>query len=184
MGFKSAPASAFANILPMERTRGTCCRPRTPRCTRRRTAGAATYSFFTAELTDATRRRQKLEFDLQHALARDEFVLYYQPLVATETGGITGVEALLRWRHPEQGMIFPNQFVPQLEELGLMTDVGNWVLRTACMQNAAWQKAGLPPIRMMVNLSSTQFYRSQYCEQRKAGAHRNPAWIRNGWSWS
>jgi diguanylate cyclase (GGDEF)-like protein len=118
------------------------------------------YSFFTAELTDATRRRQKLEFDLQHALARDEFVLYYQPLVATETGGITGVEALLRWRHPEQGMIFPNQFVPQLEELGLMADVGNWVLRTACAQNAAWQKAGLTPVRVMVNLSSTQFYRS------------------------
>lgn len=122
--------------------------------------GRGTYSFFTAELTDATRRRQKLEFDLQHALARGEFVLYYQPLVATDTGGITGVEALLRWRHPEQGMIFPNQFVPQLEELGLMTDVGTWVLRTACLQNAAWQKAGLPPVRMMVNLSSTQFYRS------------------------
>ncbi len=123
-------------------------------------SGRGIYSFFTAELTDATRRRQKLEFDLQHALARDEFVLYYQPLVATETGGITGVEALLRWRHPEQGMIFPNQFVPQLEELGLMGDVGNWVLRTACLQNAAWQKAGLPPVRVMVNLSSTQFYRS------------------------
>jgi len=122
--------------------------------------GRGNYSFFTPELTDATRQRQKLEFDLQHALARDEFVLYYQPLVATDTGGITGVEALLRWRHPEQGMIFPNQFVPQLEELGLMSEVGNWVLRTACLQNAAWQKAGLPPIRMMVNLSSTQFYRS------------------------
>jgi diguanylate cyclase (GGDEF)-like protein/PAS domain S-box-containing protein len=123
-------------------------------------SGRGNYSFFTAELTDATRQRQKLEFDLQHALGRDEFVLYYQPLVATESGGITGVEALLRWRHPEQGMIFPNQFVPQLEELGLMADVGNWVLRTACMQNAAWQKAGLPPVRVMVNLSSTQFYRS------------------------
>jgi diguanylate cyclase (GGDEF)-like protein/PAS domain S-box-containing protein len=121
--------------------------------------GRGNCSFFTAELTDATRRRQRLEFDLKHALARDEFVLYYQPLVATESGGITGVEALLRWRHPEQGLIFPNQFVPQLEELGLMAEVGNWVLRTACMQNAAWQKAGLPPIRVMVNLSSTQFYR-------------------------
>ena len=123
-------------------------------------SGRGKYSFFTAELTDATRRRQKLEFDLQHALARDEFVLYYQPLVATDTGGITGVEALLRWRHPEQGMIFPNQFVPQLEELGMMTDVGNWVLKTACAQNAAWQKAGLQPVRMMVNLSSSQFYRT------------------------
>ena len=143
-------------------------------------SGRGNYSFFTAELTDATRRRQKLEFDLQHALARDEFMLYYQPLVATETGGITGVEALLRWRHPEQGMIFPNQFVPQLEELGLMTDVGNWVLRTACAQNAAWQKAGLPPVRMMVNMSSTQFYRSHIASSVKralAESGLDPKWL-------
>ncbi|MGD1105843.1 MAG: EAL domain-containing protein [Terracidiphilus sp.] len=121
--------------------------------------GRGDYCFFTPELTDATRRRQKLEFDLQLALARDEFVLYYQPLVSTDSGGITGVEALLRWRHPEQGIIYPNQFVPQLEELGLMVEVGNWVLKTACKQNAAWQKEGIPPVRLMVNLSSTQFYR-------------------------
>ncbi len=121
--------------------------------------GRGDYCFFTPELTDATRRRQKLEFDLQNALARNEFVLYYQPLVSTDSGGITGVEALLRWRHPEQGMVYPNEFVPQLEELGQMVEVGNWVLRTACMHNAAWQKEGLPPVRMMVNLSSTQFYR-------------------------
>lgn len=143
-------------------------------------SGRGNYSFFTAELTDATRRRQKLEFDLQHALARDEFSLYYQPLVATETGSITGVEALLRWRHPEQGMIFPNQFVPQLEELGLMTDVGNWVLRTACMQNAAWQKAGLPPIRMMVNISSAQFYRSHIASSVKKAltdSGLDPKWL-------
>lgn len=143
-------------------------------------SGRGHYSFFTAELTDATRRRQKLEFDLQHALARDEFVLHYQPLVATETGGITGVEALLRWRHPEQGMIFPNQFVPQLEELGLMTDVGDWVLRTACAQNAAWQKAGLQPVRMMVNLSSTQFYRSHIAGSVKRALSESgldPKWL-------
>jgi diguanylate cyclase (GGDEF)-like protein/PAS domain S-box-containing protein len=121
--------------------------------------GRGNYCFFVPELTDATRHRQKLESDLQHAFTRQEFVLYYQPLVSTTSSGITGVEALLRWRHPIQGLIFPNQFVPQLEEMGLMVDVGNWVLRTACMQNAEWQKAGFPPIRMMVNLSSTQFYR-------------------------
>ncbi len=143
-------------------------------------SGRGNYSFFTADLTDATRRRQKLEFDLQHALAREEFVLYYQPLVATETGGITGVEALLRWQHPEQGMIFPNQFVPQLEELGMMTEVGNWVLRTACAQNVAWQKAGIPPIRMMVNLSSTQFYRSHIAASVKKALDEtglDPKWL-------
>ena len=121
--------------------------------------GRGVYCFFTPVLTDATRRRQKLEVDLRHALARGEFVLYYQPLVSTASGDITGMEALLRWRHPEQGIIFPNQFVPQLEELGLMIDVGDWVLKTSCMQNAAWQKEGFPPVRMMVNLSATQFYR-------------------------
>ncbi len=135
---------------------------------------------FTPELTDATRRWQKLEFDLQHALARGEFLLYYQPLVSTDSGGITGVEALLRWRHPEQGIIYPNQFVPQLEELGLMVDVGNWVLRTACMQNAAWQKEGLPPIRVMVNLSSTQFYRGNIVSNVKRAISESgldPKWL-------
>jgi EAL domain-containing protein (putative c-di-GMP-specific phosphodiesterase class I) len=143
-------------------------------------SGRGNYSFFTAELTDATRRRQKLEFDLQHALAREEFVLHYQPLVATETGGITGVEALLRWRHPEQGMVFPNEFVPQLEELGMMTEVGSWVLRTACAQNVAWQKSGLPPVRMMVNLSSTQFYRSHIASSVQTALEEtglDPKWL-------
>jgi EAL domain-containing protein (putative c-di-GMP-specific phosphodiesterase class I) len=95
-------------------------------------------------------------------------------------GGITGVEALLRWRHPEQGIVYPNQFVPQLEELGLMVEVGNWVLRTACKQNAAWQKEGLPPVRMMVNLSSTQFYRGNIVSNvRKALSESglDPEWL-------
>jgi diguanylate cyclase (GGDEF)-like protein/PAS domain S-box-containing protein len=138
------------------------------------------YAFFSAELTDATRRRQKLEFDLQHALARDEFVLYYQPLVSTDSGGITGMEALLRWRHPEQGIVYPDEFVPQLEELGLMVEVGNWVLRTACKHNAAWQKEGLPPVRMMVNVSSTQFYRGNIVSNvRKALSESglDPEWL-------
>jgi EAL domain-containing protein (putative c-di-GMP-specific phosphodiesterase class I) len=77
-------------------------------------------------------------------------------------------------------MIFPNQFVPQLEELGLMTDVGTWVLRTACMQNAAWQKAGLPPVRMMVNISSTQFYRSHIASSVKRALTESgldPKWL-------
>ncbi len=131
-------------------------------------SGRGKYSFFTAELTDATRRRQKLEFDLQHALARDEFVLYYQPLVATDTGGITGVEALLRWRHPEQGMIFPNQFVPQLEELGLMTDVGNLGaqnrLRTKCRMAKGWTSAGSHDGESVVIAVLPDSYRNQCAE--------------------
>ncbi len=118
-----------------------------------------TYLFFTSEFTEATRFRQKLENDLRHALRRDEFVLHYQPLVSTKLGTITGMEALLRWRHPEHGIIPPAQFIPQLEEMGLMVEVGHWVLETACRQNAAWQKQGLPPVRVAVNLSPQQFYR-------------------------
>jgi diguanylate cyclase (GGDEF)-like protein/PAS domain S-box-containing protein len=118
-----------------------------------------TYCFFTPELTEATQRRQKLENDLYQACARGEFVLHYQPLVLTNSGRITGVEALLRWYHPEEGLISPNEFIPQLEELGLIVEVGEWVLRTACLQNVAWQKEGIPRVRVTVNVSAQQFYR-------------------------
>ncbi len=121
-------------------SRGTCC-------------------FFTPELSEATRHRQNLEKDLHQACARNEFVLHYQPLVSTDSGRITGVEALLRWHHPEQGLISPNQFISLLEEMGLMAEVGQWVLRTACLQIVAWQKEGLPPLRLAVNVSAQQFYR-------------------------
>lgn len=121
--------------------------------------GRGIYCFFAPELTRATRRRQKLESDLYLALPRGEFALHYQPLVSTNSGRIKGVEALLRWYHPEEGLISPNGFIPQLEELGLMVEVGDWVLRTACLQCVAWQEQGLPPIRMAVNVSAQQFYR-------------------------
>ncbi|MFP5228573.1 MAG: putative bifunctional diguanylate cyclase/phosphodiesterase, partial [Acidobacteriota bacterium] len=114
---------------------------------------------FSAEMTEATRRRQKMQADLRHALTRGEFSLNYQPLVCTSTGVITGVEALLRWHHPQLGMISPAEFIPQLEELGLMAEVGRWVLRTACRQNAEWQRQGIPPVRVAVNLSAQQFSR-------------------------
>jgi diguanylate cyclase (GGDEF)-like protein/PAS domain S-box-containing protein len=122
-------------------------------------SGRGTACFFTPELSEATRHRHKLESDLHQACARSEFVLHYQPLVCTSSGRITGVEALLRWNHPEQGLIPPNQFIPILEELGLMAEVGQWVLRTACLQIVAWQKEGLTPLRLAVNVSAQQFYR-------------------------
>jgi len=122
-----------------ERGRGRCC-------------------FFSPTLTEAARRRQKLESDLLQASARDEFVVHYQPFVATNSDRITGMEALLRWRHPEQGLLSPNQFIPKLEELGLIVEVGRWVLRTACRQAVEWQRNGFPPIRVAVNVSSQQFY--------------------------
>jgi diguanylate cyclase (GGDEF)-like protein/PAS domain S-box-containing protein len=142
--------------------------------------GGGGFSFFVPELTDAMRLRQKLELELHHALARNEFVLYYQPLVSTVSDGITGVEALLRWRHPERGIIYPNAFVPQLEDLSLMVKVGYWVLKTACLQNAAWQKEGLPPVRMMVNLSDSQFYRGDIVSSVRSALAESglaPQWL-------
>ncbi|HKO17763.1 MAG TPA: EAL domain-containing protein, partial [Acidobacteriaceae bacterium] len=124
-----------------------------------KTKGRGIYCFFTPELSEEAKRRQKLEKDLHKACARGEFILHYQPQVSAVSGRITGMEALLRWNHPEQGMISPNQFIPLLEELGLMVEVGQWVIRTACLQNVAWQNAGLPPIRMAVNVSAQQFHR-------------------------
>jgi diguanylate cyclase (GGDEF)-like protein/PAS domain S-box-containing protein len=121
--------------------------------------GRGDYHFFTASLCEAAQRRLSLTNDARHALARGEFMLYYQPQVVAETGVITGVEALLRWQHPRHGLVSPDEFVPLLEETGLIAEVGNWVLHTACMQNAAWQREGLPPLRMAVNLSVHQFYR-------------------------
>jgi len=122
--------------------------------------GRGSHKFFTPELNVATERRLMLENDLHHASARGQFVLHYQPQISTKSGAITGVEALLRWNHPQLGLISPIEFIPLLEEMGLIIEVGKWVLKTACLQNVAWQKDGLPPVRMAVNVSAQQFYRS------------------------
>src|SRR3569623_1568620 len=101
--------------------------------------------------------RLNLETSLRHALKRDEFVRYYQPQISPESGRIVGVEALLRWRHHEHGLLLPEQFITLLEETGLIIPVGEWVLRTALGQARAWRDMNFSPIRVSVNLSSRQF---------------------------
>ena len=130
--------------------------------------GRGNFCFFSRALTQVTRRQQRIENDLQQACTRDEFVLHYMPIVATESGSMTGVEALLRWRHPELGMIAPNQFIPQLEELGLMVSVGNWVLRSACRQNVMWRREGFPSMRVAVNVSPQHFYHGNIVDTVRA----------------
>jgi EAL domain-containing protein (putative c-di-GMP-specific phosphodiesterase class I) len=103
--------------------------------------------------------RLKLEQGLRHALERRELELHYQPQMELRGGRIIGVEALLRWRHPQRGLISPMEFVPLAEETGLIEIIGEWVLRTACEQAKAWQQARLPALRMAVNLSPRQFLR-------------------------
>ncbi|UUL84041.1 EAL domain-containing response regulator [Sphingomonas qomolangmaensis] len=121
--------------------------------------GRGTCHFFTPELNEATSQRHNLIRDLQQAGAQHQFILHYQPQVTIENGKIAGLETLLRWCHPTEGMISPSVFVPLLEELELIEEVGAWALRTACLQNARWQQEGLPPMRIAVNLSAQQFYR-------------------------
>jgi diguanylate cyclase (GGDEF)-like protein/PAS domain S-box-containing protein len=142
--------------------------------------GRGTFCSFTPELNETTQLRHELEEDLRRACAQGEFVIHYQPLVSTDSGRITGVEALLRWHHPEKGMIGPNQFIPLLEEMGLMVEVGNWVLREACLQNLAWQKEGLPPVRVAVNVSAQQFYRGiivSAVEKALSETGLDPKWL-------
>lgn len=125
---------------------------------RAKSAGRANFQFFTQEMKDAFEWRKMLECDLRKAIAAgDQLELFYQPLVDGRSGSITAVEALLRWMHPNRGPIPPSEFIPVAEEGGLIVELGEWVLNTACAQNKHWQSEGLPLVRMAVNLSAVQF---------------------------
>jgi EAL domain-containing protein (putative c-di-GMP-specific phosphodiesterase class I) len=119
--------------------------------------GRNNFQFFKAEMNVKAVERQSLEGSLRRALERKEFLLHYQPKVNLETGEITGVEALIRWRQPDRGLVPPSQFVPIAEDCGLMIQIGRWVLREACRQARAWQRAGLPPVPITVNVSAVEF---------------------------
>lgn len=119
--------------------------------------GRNNYQFFTAEMNTAVSAKLSMESKLRHAMDRQELVVYYQPVVELCTGRIAGAEALLRWRDPDtQDLVPPSQFIPIAEETGLIVPLGEWVLRAACQQNKDWQDAGLPPLRVAVNLSARQ----------------------------
>ncbi len=119
--------------------------------------GKNTYQFYSADMSSRAFERLTLESNLRRALEHGEFHLYYQPQVDVTTGDIVGVEALLRWRHPEFGLVMPSDFIPLLEETGLIVPVGEWALDTACAQLVAWHGQGWPRLRLAVNLSPRQF---------------------------
>ncbi|NNG23451.1 bifunctional diguanylate cyclase/phosphodiesterase [Telluria aromaticivorans] len=119
--------------------------------------GRNNFQFYTPVMNEESMERVRIESALRNALERNEFVLHYQPQVDLKTGKIVGMEALIRWQHPEMGMVPPIRFIGIAEETGLIVQIGAWVMRTACAQNKAWQDAGLGKLRVAVNLSARQF---------------------------
>lgn len=120
--------------------------------------GRNDFQIFNADMLSVSINRLKLENELRKAITGEEFILNYQPQVDIETGRIVGIEALIRWDHPERGIVSPNHFIPFAEETGLIVSIGEWVLRAACKQNKAWQDQGLPAMPISVNLSMRQFF--------------------------
>ncbi len=118
------------------------------------------YQFYSRSMNEQAEQRLALEAELRHALDRRELVVHFQPQVDLRTGAIAGAEALIRWNHPIFGVLLPGRFLSVAEDVGLGSTLGEWVLRTACQHAKAWQASGLPPIRLAVNVSNSQFHDS------------------------
>ncbi len=115
------------------------------------------FQFYCRGMSTSLQRRIDMESHLHRALEQNEFILYYQPRIALASGACTAVEALIRWHHPELGLVMPGDFIPVAEQCGAIVEIGAWALREACRQNAAWRAQGLPSVRVSVNLSARQF---------------------------
>ena len=131
-------------------------------------AGKNNFRFYTAEMNAVIRERMEIEQGLRRALQENQFELYYQPQAEIQHLETIGMEALLRWHHPELGMIPPAKFIPIAEESGLIVPIGEWVLRAACRQISAWRAAGLPALKMAVNLSARQFREAKLLDTIKS----------------
>jgi len=119
--------------------------------------GGANYQFYTADMHSLAVHRLAMETNLRRAIQNEELLIHYQPRVSVDSLSITAVEALVRWQHPQLGLISPSEFIPLAEDTGLIVPIGEWVLRNACLQAQRWQQAGFPPIQMAVNISGRQF---------------------------
>ena len=121
-------------------------------------SGGANYQFYTADMHELATSRLALESSLRRAIQNEEFLLHYQPRVAVDSLAITGVEALVRWQHPQLGLVSPGEFIPLAEDTGLIVPIGEWVLRTACLQGRRWRDEGFAPIQIAVNICARQFH--------------------------
>jgi len=127
-------------------------------------SGGNAYQFYTPDMHARASKRFALETSLRHAVDNEEFLIHYQPRVAIDSLQIVGVEALVRWQHPELGLVSPAEFIPLAEETGLILPLGEWVLRTACKQNRKWQDKGFPAMSVGVNISARQFQQQHLAE--------------------
>ena len=141
--------------------------------------GRNTFQFFSEAMNDKAVRRLELENSLRRALEEKQFFLVYQPQVDLTSGGVTGVEALLRWRHPQRGVMSPDEFIPVAEETGLILAIGRWVLETACAAASRWHASGFR-VRMAVNISGRQFRQGDFAAmvmQAVGASGLNPQWL-------
>ncbi len=142
--------------------------------------GKARYEVFDPKIHARAVDLLQLEIELRRALDNEEFQLYYEPIVSVGSRKVTGLEAFIRWQHPERGLVYPNQFIKHAEEIGIMVDIDEWVLRTACNQFQAWQDLTLPPPRIAINLSTHQIRRKNLKNQVEEiikASGLSPSWI-------
>ncbi len=132
---------------------------------RAKSEGRYSYQYFDQAMDDEIRKRVNLEHDLRDALEKKELWLAYQPQVDLKTGSVIGAEALLRWTHPELGLISPGTFIPIAESSGLILPIGDWIIEEVCRQTAVWRAAELPPLQMGINISGHQFKHRALCAQ-------------------
>lgn len=144
--------------------------------------GKNRYVLYTQEMSTNSHSLEdlQLETELRNALNNDEFVLHYQPQVCIKTGSVVGLEALIRWNHPKLGLIYPVEFIDLAEESGIISEIGEWVIKEACMQNKRWQDQGHTPVKIAVNLSTQQFFQKelvQFTERALKGSGISPNYL-------
>lgn len=138
-----------------------------------KTCGRDNCQLFHEGMSAPLSNRLSLENDLRHALQRNQFVAYYQPQVNLRSGQVVGFECLIRWLHPVRGLISPVDFIPLAEETGLITQLGDWMLNTACHQLKTWKEHGLPPVRLAINISPRQIEQTQFVERIHAALNQH-----------
>lgn len=142
--------------------------------------GRNCFEFYRAEMSDQAIRRVALESELKEALAREQFILHYQPQMDLLSGTVVGLEALVRWQHPDKGLIPPNHFIPVAEDAGMISDLGEWVFRRACAQMVEWHQAGIDLPHIAINVSPKQFHDESFYARvsriiEETGCH--PEWV-------